>query len=306
MNIYNTDCKGNLGLCKSETREKFWLDDPSELYKNDNYTKFMPKYEMTRNQQLNSITRMGIYMILIILIFNRGENLLFVPITLILIAILLKKFNDYDEMGKTKELGKILGIRQEHKNAEEIAKNIEYKYDDASTLKTYSELEKQDDSERDKIYSIESGIYDSDNSLHLGTKQKPSNYLRDKAESLYTVDEMIDYEKNTCRRPTPDNPLMNPGVTEYGTYDPPVACNSDDEEIKESIKVNFNHELFRDVDELWERENSQRQFYTMPNTGVPNKQNEFAEWLYKLPTSSICKEDTTACYRYSNLRDRIR
>ena len=35
--------------------EKFWLDDPSILYKE--YDKIIPKYTDTLNEQLNAVTR---------------------------------------------------------------------------------------------------------------------------------------------------------------------------------------------------------------------------------------------------------
>ena len=65
--------------------------------------------------------------------------------------------------------------------------------------------------------------------------------------------------------------------------------------------VNFNHNLFRDVDELWERANSQRQFYTIPNTAIPNNQKEFANWLYRSPGGN-CKTDQGRCGRFLRLR----
>ena len=119
--------------------------------------------------------------------------------------------------------------------------------------------------------------------------------------NLYTVDELIDYQKNTCRKPTEQNPLMNPNVLEYNDGDPPVACNEDDDNIKDNINVSFNHGLFRDLDDLYERKISQRQFYTIPNTAVPNNQTEFAKWLYKLPDSAVCKVTGNNCLRYRNL-----
>lgn len=303
---YNNSCQAELALCKVTNKEKFWLDDPTELYKNGNYTKFIPQYEMTRNQQLNSITRFCIYMVILILAFNRGESLLVIPILIVIAIILIKKFQKDDNLDnnqdKKKELEKIIRIRKDKEDAIEQLKTIEYAQDDDPKLK--STLEMDIEAEKAKGYTIKSGVYDSNNNLTIGAKERPSDYLRKNVKNYYTVDEMIDYEKNTCRRPTRDNPLMNPAATEYGKQDVPSACNATDDDIKESIKVNFNHDLFRDVDELWERSNSQRQFYTMPNTAIPNNQKEFAEWLYKLPGN--CKDDTTNCLRYDPLSERIR
>lgn len=301
---YDNACNAPLALCKTSIKESFWLDDPTELYKNDNYTKFFPKYEMTRNQQLNAITRFALYMIILILAFNRGEVLLVIPIAILIVIVLIKKFNKDDIYGKDKEVDKILKIRKDKEEYVRTLKNKEYSQDGDKKYKTFTEMEEED--EKLKDYKLKSGYYDPDNKLNLGTKEKPSDYLRRNEPSLYTVDELLDYEKNTCRRPTSDNPFMNPSAVEFGNGDPPAACNAEDDEIKESINVNFNHQLFRDVDELWERENSQRQFYTMPNTAIPNNQKEFAEWLYKLPASANCKEEGDGCLREDSLRFRIR
>ncbi|QKF93976.1 hypothetical protein QKU48_gp0518 [Fadolivirus algeromassiliense] len=301
---YDNACNNPLALCKTTIKEQFWLDDPTELYKNNNYTKFFPKYEMTRTQQLNAVTRFALYMIILILAFNRGETILVIPICILIVAVMIKKFNKDDLFGKEKEVDKILKIRQNKENYINTLKNKEYSHDGDKIYKTSIEMEEEDEQLKD--YTLQSGSYDPDGKLNLGNKEKVNNYLRDSEPSLYSVDELIDYNKNTCRRPTPNNPFMNPAAVEFGNGDPPAACNAEDDEIKDNIKVNFNHQLFRDVDELWERENSQRQFYTIPNTAIPNNQKEFAEWLYKLPSSANCKESQEGCLRYDPLRVRIR
>lgn len=299
---YNNTCGDPLALCETSDKEKFWLDDPTELYKDGKYTRFVPVYKMTRNQQLNSIARFSLYMIIIILLFNRGETLLILPITLLLLTILFKKFKILDSESGEKEVDRILDIRQEDKDRQKRLEEEEYVMDGRKKYKTYDEMSEEEDAR--KGYKLEAGYYDSDNDLYIGGKEKPSNKLKIDEPSLFSIDEMNDYEKNTCRRPTNDNPLMNPHALEFGNGDPPAACNANDEDIKDNIKNTFNHDLFRDVDELWERENSQRQFYTMPNTAIPNNSKEFALWLYS--GSKNCKTDTQDCLRYDDLRFRIR
>ena len=70
-----------------------------------------------------------------------------------------------------------------------------------------------------------------------------------------------------------------------------------DEEIKEKIEESFNFNLYKGLneDDLFNRNNSQRQFYTNPATTIPNDQTSFANWLYK--TSPTCKENTIGCSR---------
>jgi hypothetical protein len=299
-----SSCNKPLNLCKDSLypKEKFWMDDIKELYQNNNYIKFFPKYEMTRAGQLNAITRFCIYFILLILAFDKNENWLYLPITIIVLGVVVFNVNASDDQGKTKEFNKILKIRQEKKDDEsrideiELSHDGDKKYNLDTDNKSYDEMGQQ--------YELQSGSYDSNGVLRVGSKSNPSLYQPNNPESLLTIDEMIDHEKNTCRRPTVDNPFMNPNITEYNDTHTVAACNADDEEINEEMEVNFNHDLFRDVDELWERENSQRQFYTIPNTQVPNNQVEFAKWLYKLPPGSNCKEDASggACLRYENLK----
>jgi hypothetical protein len=40
----------------------------------------------------------------------------------------------------------------------------------------------------------------------------------------------------------------------------------------------------------------------MPNTVIPNKQDEFAKWLYLQPKT--CKEDQEQCLRYEDVRSK--
>src|SRR3989344_150051 len=70
--------------------------------------------------------------------------------------------------------------------------------------------------------------------------------------------------------------------------DDTLQNNADDKDINEKVMSKFNDKLYRDVDELWDRGNSQRQFYTLPSQQVPNNQVEFGKWLYNV--NRTCKE----------------
>ena len=97
-------------------------------------------------------------------------------------------------------------------------------------------------------------------------------------------EDVVDNE--TCVRSTVNNPFMN---VMYGdNMQRPKACNVLDKRIKAKIETNFNANLFRDVGDIWDRMSSQRQFYTMPSTTIPNDAIAFAEWCYGRPQS--CKE----------------
>jgi len=44
---------------------------------------------------------------------------------------------------------------------------------------------------------------------------------------------------------------------------------------------------------LYGKSNSQRQYYQMPSTTIPNEQTSFAKWLYA--TGPTCKETSIYC-----------
>lgn len=78
-----------------------------------------------------------------------------------------------------------------------------------------------------------------------------------------------------CQEPTKENPFANVMLTDYSDNpDRPGAC--DPGKASELIDDAFYEGLPRDSDDIYETGNSRRQFYTMPNTKIPNDQTAFA------------------------------
>lgn len=109
-------------------------------------------------------------------------------------------------------------------------------------------------------------------------------------------------DNKNCTQPTKNNPFMNFNII-TDKRDRPKACDSwDDKNVKQQINDNFNHNLYRDVSDLYGKKNSQRQYYTMPSTSMPNDQTAFAKWCYN--TGPTCKERTLYCAPiYSPVKD---
>ena len=280
------------------SKEEFWLDNYNNLYNNDNYKKIIPRHNLSRVEKLNALTRLCIYSIILILIliiiFKKFHYLLYFPITFIVIIVIIHNISK-------KELDKVLNVKKikdDIRNSLEQYKHDGDEYDRLETdLLSTSSSDKYKSASHIKNYNIEAGYIDSNGDLRSGPKY---NSHVNRSQLPYSIHEMEQYRKDTCRRPTKNNPFMNPDITQYNAGDIPVACNADDEDINEESRVFFNHELFQDVGELWERKNSQRQFYTVVNTSVPNKQVDFAKWLYYgVPT---CKENNSYCLRYERLK----
>ena len=92
--------------------------------------------------------------------------------------------------------------------------------------------------------------------------------------------------------PTENYPFMNPLRTDYIDNPNRKAYSSkyrpQNEKIKKMIDDTFNINLYKDLSDVFEKENSQRQYYTLPSTTIPNEQRQFANWLYNTPET--CKE----------------
>ena len=89
-----------------------------------------------------------------------------------------------------------------------------------------------------------------------------------------------------CTMPTKDNPFMNFTITDLmDNPDRLPACPYDD--VKDDIKKEFSKGVILDPVDLWGRNISDRNFFTMPWTTVTNDQSGFAQWAYG--NSGECK-----------------
>ena len=90
-------------------------------------------------------------------------------------------------------------------------------------------------------------------------------------KKLVDIEEKFTDNEVTFTKSTADNPFMNVLLTDYvDNPNRPSAGNIDDNKVKEEVRKNFNFGLYKDVDDVWDRNNSQRQYYSMPNTEIPN------------------------------------
>lgn len=205
--------------------DKFWSEDFSILYQTDRLTEFFPNYQMTMIEKLNALTRLGIYLGVVLSLLLRNYLYLY-----IIIIGFLGTFFVYKTQLNNLELYFNSYNSQRNKNNERI--------------------------------------------------------LLDKP----------------CTRPTVNNPMMNFNII-TDKRDRTKACTSwDSKKVKEEIENKFNYNLYRNVSDLYGKNNSQRQYYTMPSTTMPNDQTAFAKWCYN--TGPTCKERTLYCAPiYSPLKD---
>ena len=89
--------------------------------------------------------------------------------------------------------------------------------------------------------------------------------------------------------PSKDNPFMNPLLTDYGkdTFKPAIDSYNN-KGIQRVIEENFEEDLYKDVTDIFGKNNSQRQFFSVPGNSVPNDRDTFMKWCYQTPPT--CKE----------------
>jgi len=97
------------------------------------------------------------------------------------------------------------------------------------------------------------------------------------------------------------NPFQNVMVDDY-MYAPTRAAAPDitTPQAKVELDAMFRTQWYSDPTDVFGKTQSQRMFVTQPNTTVPNDQDSYQKWLYKIP-GKTCKEGNyDACYGGTN------
>ena len=275
--------------------KKFWLEEPKILIKD--YLDFIPMKNMNEIEIYNSITRFCLYLIIILLIFYKDNKYLktyiYICLSLMIITIILYyiKIDNNTKIEKTIEEPLIENF--ENNTFENNEDNYFEQFDLNNNKNIIRRNIINDDIEdiNNKNYEVEVGYYDSDNKIRFNRTNGKIN--KDNTPFINNIN-------YSCKKPTKDNPFMNPDIDDYEKNEPVVACNTDDEDIPEKITKSFKEDMYLNYDDTFEKKNFQRQFLTIPNTTIPNHQTEFAEWLFK--TDEICKENQEKCLKYTDIR----
>jgi len=105
----------------------------------------------------------------------------------------------------------------------------------------------------------------------------------------------------TETKPSSKNPFMNVLLDEL-KYNPgrPPAQDINDPLVKTQLDDFFRVQWSSDPTDVFGRSQSQREFYTVPSTSVPNDVDSYQNWLYRIP-GKTCKEGgREACVTYNN------
>lgn len=252
---------------------KFWLDDPKELF--IRAYEFWPMPNVSFENNMNRFTRFVIYITIIVAIVLKSFKPLYISV-FIIAAIALLYYLCPNQEGMN--------------NVSYNNTNIPSRYDGLGL-----------DRSGYYINTINnSGIGPFNNS---GPILQPNNiagnnpYYGNMLQGVPGVNVAYPNTEPPMRGPMVNNPFMNVPVT---AYDAPQLYNGyprynatsyptpSTEKVRSEVNNDFMTGLYQDPNgKLWDRTNSQRQYISQPVGGVPNKQGEFASWLYG--RDKVCK-----------------
>lgn len=91
-------------------------------------------------------------------------------------------------------------------------------------------------------------------------------------------------------KPSAANPFMNVLIDEI-KYNPtrPPAADISNPAVADSLDAFFRVQWSSDPTDVFGRSQSQRQFVAQPSTSIPNDQESYQNWLYRIP-GKTCKE----------------
>lgn len=287
----------------------FWISKPSILI--TEFYSVIPTKNMTRIQQMNAITRFLMYFIILCLIFNAGNNIILILLLTIVMIICFYFIYKTDDKGISRDF-----LDESNYGAEKFSENKgECSFGACSKARNnvlnYPTLDIYDKNKNRVLklkgkypnlnVDVQSGYIDMNGNYKIGSNYSDisqENSKKNKTKSISWEKNNL-YNKNNCRKPSKENPFANIVFSDYlDASNIAEPCNADDAEVEKEKQNLYNSSLFRNIEDAWERQNSQRNFYTMPIQQTPNSQTDFANWLFK--TGPTCHENSAYCNYYED------
>lgn len=229
----------------------FWANDYTILFNKEFIFELWPSKDMTYEQKINAISRLVILVTILGFIITLSKRILFIGLaTLVVIFIMFKIKKENITKNNLKERFTSYSSKI---NNENISKIID------STKNHNQKMTTTNPITLDTLVKTE---------FQEGTKKNPfSNVL------------LTEIHDNPNRKAAP--PAFNPDIEEDITTNIKKSVQYMNPEIK-----NSNKQLFGDLWEKFNLDQSNRNFYSTPNTRVTNDQGAFANFLYgNMPSS---------------------
>lgn len=141
--------------------------------------------------------------------------------------------------------------------------------------------------------------------VSMNTEKTPADLAK-----ILSNDDIMQYSKeeekdllkelnNNKSLPTKDNPFMNTLLSDLSTGKPKnEAADIENDTVRKLTEYHFDKDLWKESDDIYNKNNSQNHFHTVPNTneyGVAYGDTvKFANWCFNIPAPT-CKEDSSYC-----------
>ncbi len=224
----------------------FWSNDPTVLFNKKHILELFPQQGMTFDEKLNAISRLIILLCILGFMITRSYRFLLNGVIALFIVYIMYK-------------------TQKHLIVSELTKKTVDKEGFAN-----------------KTNKGGKGIMNSDNTIDATVK-------------IINPETLKSYLKSDFEEVNKNNPLGNVLLTEIMDNPkrkpaPPSFSTEVYEDISDNTKrmiqtlnpgiKNTNKQLFGDLGEKFEFDQSMWQYYSNPNTKIPNDQGAFADFLY--------------------------
>jgi len=282
-----------------------WIDNIGVLFEVDNLKYYMPSSNLTADEGANALVRFMIYLGLILFLFN-GNIIYLIIFPLIMMGI---QYYLYKE-GKLESLmykifNSKMSVNQTgggNKANEDANANNDSNYtnnlDDFSHIKDPNSMEKEWKEERDgSAFQTDCDKLWNKDFDESGKPCQPKDELgpwfngegRDDGKEGIRPDLPLDQgnpndftgKEIECKRSTIDNPFGN--ALPYDNVTKQILPVCPDEYKKDK---NFLTNLFSNIDDVFNRNNSQRQYTSNASTTRVNDQEAFMQFCFNTPYSS--------------------
>jgi hypothetical protein len=218
-----------------------WLFEPTILFHRDRLGEFVPSANLGPERRWNAAVR-GAFYLAVVLFFLGVSGVM--ALSLVVLVVVANWAVAYENEAEQEEADAALDTTREGY----VSSNVVGDYDDAAARAPPTPRLRR-----------------------LGRRRRRSGAA------------LPVYDGFACTPPTDTNPFMNVLLGEYRTN--PTrhrACAfRDNREIKDDVERRFAaNSVYHDVGDIYNRSQSQREYYTAANTTIPNKQHELATWLY--------------------------
>lgn len=273
-----------------------WIEDIWELFKIEKMRYYFPGPNMTWQEGANALMRFIIYLSLIIFVMGGNPmHLIVMPIIMAVVQYYLYKENMLEGL-----MYKIFNSRMDKNSGREGYGEMSANNDNniSNNLSNYRRIKNPMDDWNgewkdgckkgfNKDWDESPGNNCESGMDELGPIFDGETYQENGPRPDLPIDDKMMNEQEfkgqeiTCKPSTKDNPFGN--SLPYDTIEKQTLPVCPDEYKKDG---NFAHNLYSNIDDLFDRNNSQRQYTTNPSSTRVNDQEAAMQFFYNCPYST--------------------